>query len=354
VPRLRSPCPSSVTAPVTASVTIRRGLAWLVVGVTLLIGACTQVPMRTDDPVVAWSDITAQPLPPPGRRIAYGSDPEQFGELRLPSGDGPHPVVVVLHGGCWQSAYDLEHISHVSAALARSGLAVWTVEYRRLGHAGGGWTGTFDDVARGTNHLRALAEEHVLDLDRGVVLLGHSAGGHLALWLASRRTVLPVEQIEGEPVEIERAENERANSNRVPSEPAEAASFHFGLTLAVRGVVSLAGITDLRDYALGDGSCNAAVEPLLGGTFDAVPGRYAAASPIEQLPLGVPLRLLHGHLDSVVPLAQSERFAARARAAGDVAVVEVIEGAGHFDPIAPFAPAWPTVEAAVHEFFTAP
>ncbi|NGX17702.1 alpha/beta hydrolase [Wenzhouxiangella sp. XN24] len=283
----------------------------------------------TDDPVVSWSDITAQPLPPPGRRIAYGSDPEQFGELRLPSADGPHPVVVVLHGGCWQSAYDLEHISHVSAALARSGLAVWTVEYRRIGHAGGGWTGTFDDVVRGTNHLRVLAEENALDLDRGVALLGHSAGGHLALWLASRRTVPPAEQV-------------------------EAGSFDVGLALAVRGVVSLAGITDLRDYAAGDGSCNASVEPLLGGAFEAVPARYAAASPIEQVPLGVPARLLHGRLDSIVPLAQSERFAAQARAAGDAAVVEVIEGAGHFDLIAPFAPAWPSVEAAVHELFSAP
>jgi len=304
---------------------MRRGSTWLVVGVTLFIGACTQVPMRTaDDPTVAWSDIADLPLPPPGRRIAYGSDPEQFGELRLPAGDGPHPVAVVLHGGCWQSAYDLEHISHVSAALARSGIATWTVEYRRLGHAGGGWTGTFDDVIRGTDFVRTLPDDAALDLDRGIVLLGHSAGGHLALWLAARQN------------------------------QAGAASFVAGLALAIRGVVSLAGITDLRDYALGDGSCNAAVEPLLGGTFEAVPARYAAASPIEQVPLGVPLRLLHGRLDSIVPLAQSERFAARARAAGDVAAVEVIEGAGHFDLIAPFAPAWPTVEAAVHALFSAP
>jgi len=302
---------------------MRRGSTWLVVGVTLFIGACTQVPMRADDPTVAWSDIADLPLPPPGRRIAYGSDPEQFGELRLPAGAGPHPVAMVLHGGCWQSAYDLEHISHLSVALARSGLAVWTVEYRRLGHAGGGWTGTFDDVVRGTNQLQLLAEENALDLDRGVVLLGHSAGGHLALWLAAQRTAPHADPFAAQP------------------------------ELAVRGVVSLAGITDLRDYATGDGSCNTAVEPLLGGPATEVPARYAAASPIERVPLGVPLRLLHGRLDSIVPLAQSERFAAAARATGDDARVEIIEEAGHFALIAPFAPAWREVEAAVHGLFQA-
>lgn len=303
----------------------RRVAAWLVLGVTLFSGACTQVPMRTvDDPTVTWADIAALPLPPPGRRVAYGDDPEQFGELRLPAGNGPHPVVVILHGGCWQSAYDLEHISHVSAALAHSGFATWTVEYRRIGHAGGGWTGTFDDVLRGTNHLRSLADDAALDLDRGVVLLGHSAGGHLALWLASRQKLAQAEPFAATPA------------------------------LGIRGVVSLAGITDLRDYALGDGSCNAAVEPLLGGTAEAVPARYAVASPIEQAPFGVPLRLLHGRLDSIVPLEQSERFAARAQAGGDVVLVEAIDGAGHFDLIAPFAPAWVTVESAVHALFLAP
>lgn len=265
--------------------------------------------MRSDPPVT-WAQIAAQSRPEPAQRIAYGPDPLQFGELRLPEGAGPHPVVVLIHGGCWRSEYDLEHVAPVGAALARAGLAVWTLEYRRIGNAGGGWPGTFDDVSRGTDHLRALAPSHALDLDR-VVLAGHSAGGHLALWLAARR----------------------ATATETP--------------LRARGVVSLAGITDLRLYATGSGNCNAAVAELLGGMPDAATEIYARASPMELLPLGVPQHLLHGSADAIVPVEQSIRFAERARSRGDRSTAEILEGAGHFDLIAPFAPAWPRIEAAI-------
>lgn len=273
-------------------------------------GRCS--PVRMNEPVpdrepVAWSEIAAQPAPSPGQRIPYGDDPLQFGELRVPtSGKPPYPVVVLIHGGCWQSAYDLAHVLPVSESLARAGFAVWTLEYRRIGNAGGGWTGTFDDVARGTDALRTLAAPHRLDLER-VVFAGHSAGGHLALWLASRKA---------------------------PG-------------LRPRAVVSLAGITDLRRYSQGTGDCNASVAPLLGGLPDAVPDRYAQASPIELVPLGVPVRLVHGALDPIVPLEQSERFAEAARSRGDDAQVVVLPGAGHFDVIAPFAPGWTRVEAEI-------
>jgi acetyl esterase/lipase len=296
----------------------------------LALGACTATPVPAPEPAprrapVEWAEIAAQPRPAPGQRIAYDTGPHRFGELRLPDGRGPHPVVVLIHGGCWQSEYDLEHVAPLAAALTESGYATWTLEYRRIGATGGGWTATFDDVSRGTDHLRALAEDHPLDLER-VVLAGHSAGGHLALWLAAR-----------------------------PNLPAES-PLHAPDPLPVRGVVALAAITDLRAYGEGNGDCNASVAQLLGGGPDAVPERYAAASPVELVPLDVPVRLVHGELDAIVPLEQSERFHLRTlrRAPQGHARVTVVGGAGHFDVIAPFAPAWSLVEGAVRDLLQWP
>lgn len=259
----------------------------------------------------------------PARRIAYGGDPLQFGELRLPRGSGPHPVVVVIHGGCWLSEYDLEYMTPAAEALTRAGIATWTIEYRRVGNAGGGWPGTFQDVARGTDHLRELARTFPLDLDR-VVLLGHSAGGHLALWLAAR-------------------ENLPAESVLSPTDP-----------VPLRGVVSLAGITDLRAYHTGPRGCNAAVSRLLGGAPEQVPERYAQASPVELLPLRVPQRLLHGEADAIVPVEQSRVLAARASERGDDARVQVLEGADHFDPTRPDSDAWSAVESTVRSLLSLP
>lgn len=298
----------------------------------LALGACTATPVPAPEPAprsapVEWAEIVAQRRPPPGQRIAYDTGPHRFGELRLPDDTGPHPVVVLIHGGCWQSEYDLEHVAPLAAALTREGFATWTLEYRRIGATGGGWTATFDDVSRGTDHLRALAEDHPLDLDR-VVLAGHSAGGHLALWLAARH-------------------------NLPPESP-----LHASNPLPVRGVAAFAAITDLRAYGEGNGDCNASVAELLGGGPEAVPERYAAASPIELLPLGVPVHLVHGELDPIVPPAQSDRFTVRSvRAAGgrqDHARLWMVSGAGHFDVIAPFAPAWQSVKAAVHALLRGP
>ena len=130
-------------------------------------------------------DVLALPRPEAQHRIAYGPGPQQFGELRLPDGAGPHPVVIVVHGGCWLAEYDLGYMSSLAAALTADGVATWSIEYRRVGDDGGGWPGTFDDVGAAADHLREIAAEHELDLER-VVAVGHSAGGHLALWLAAR------------------------------------------------------------------------------------------------------------------------------------------------------------------------
>lgn len=265
---------------------------------------------------VTWEEISTLPAAPADKRISYGDDSLNFGDLRMPVGPGPHPLAVVIHGGCWRSENDLRHASHLSAELTRAAIATWMIEYRRIGDAGGGWPGTFLDVARGTDYVRTLAKQFPLDLSR-VLLVGHSAGGQLALWCAARRN-LP------------------RNSPLFSADP-----------LPVRGVVSLAGITDLRSFSVGSAYCNASVGPLLGGTPEKVPERYAQTSPIELLPIGVPQRLLHGVLDRFVPVEHSLAFARRAKDKGDDVEVSLIEGAGHFDLIAPFASAWRRVEQSV-------
>jgi acetyl esterase/lipase len=284
------------------------------------LAACTHLSPAPEPSsrMVTWSEFEARTRPPADHRVAYGEGPLHFGELRLPAGPGPHPLAVLIHGGCWRAQYDLGYMTHAAAALARAGIATWTIEFRRIGDEGGGWPGTFHDVARAADHVRELAARHPVDTTR-VVLVGHSAGGHLALWLAARRN-LPTDS-----------------------------PLHTADPVAVRGVVPLAGITDLRAYGAEPGNCNAAVPLLLGGTPEQVPDRYAQASPIELLPLGVPVRLVHGTLDPTVRIEQSERMATTARARGDDARVVPLAGGGHFDVVAPWAPAWSSVEAAVVE-----
>jgi acetyl esterase/lipase len=292
--------------------------AFLATSFALAVAACTSVAPVTAATPATWDDVVALPAPSRATRIAYGAAPKQFGDLRVPAGPGPHPVAILLHGGCWQAEYDLEYLGHLADRLAASGIATWSLEYRGIGDDGGGWPGTFDDVAAGVAHLRTLAPAHGLDLDR-VVVAGHSAGGHLALWLAANR---------GQPIS--------SGASDAPAIP-------------IRGVVGIAGITDLREYAAGAGSCNQSVVPLLGGTAAQVPARYAAASPPEMQALGVPTRLLIGALDPIVSPAANTRFAEQARVRGDRVDVVVIDGAGHFDPVLPDGPAAMQVQQAIRD-----
>ena len=269
--------------------------------------------------MIPYSELTAAAVAPADHRIAYGEAPLQFGELRMPAGTDSVPLVVLIHGGCWRSQYDVRHVAPAAAEIARQGMAVWTVEYRRIGDPGGGWPGTFDDIAHAVDHVRRLSAQFPrIDTNR-VVLMGHSAGGQLALWAASRK------------------QNEMTGLFRSAIAP-----------FKVAGVVSLAGITDLAEYGAGSGGCNQSVSPLLGGTPQQQPLRYKAVSPKERLPIGVPIRLVHGEADPIVPLAQSRTFLDSMRRAGDRGLLDVVTGAGHFDVLAPQAEAWKTVMHALH------
>lgn len=255
------------------------------------------------------------PAPAAGARLSYGPEPLHYGELRLPAGPGPHPVVLALHGGFWRAAYDLTYMGHICAALAAAGVATWNVEYRRVGNPGGGWPGTFHDVARAADYLRTLAPRYRLDLSR-VVTLGHSAGGHLALWLAARR--------------------------RIPLGDA----LYDARPLDIRGGVALGGVVDLV-AAWERHLSNGAVRALMGQSPLEAPGRYATASPMALLPLGVPQLLVHGTDDDTVPYAIAEGYAVAARAAGDTVTLLALHGAGHFEPVDPGSRDWPIVLKAV-------
>lgn len=266
---------------------------------------------------IGYLDLLASERAAADLRIAYGSDALQFGDLWLPAGAGPHPLVVMIHGGCWRADLPgLELMDYACEDLRRHGLAVWNIEYRRIGHQGGGYPGSFGDVALAVDHARELARPHGLDLSR-VVLTGHSAGGHLAVWALGR--------------------------HRLPtSSPLWSAD-----PLPVRGAVPLAGIIDLKAYhASGPDACGGP------GTIDALVGRaerqgdvYADTSPPRLLPLGAAQVMVSGQLDHIVPSSFGAAYGEAAAAAGDPARVIDFEGAGHFELIDPTSQAWPTIRA---------
>jgi acetyl esterase/lipase len=246
-----------------------------------------------------------------GRTYRYGAERSQRGDLHLPGGEGPHPVIVLVHGGSWQRRYGRAVMRAIAAALVMRGWAVWNIEYRRVGD-GGGWPETFADVAAAIDRLDGLHPS--LDLGR-VDVLGHSAGGHLALWAAGR-TRLPT----GAPGAI-------AGRARVP----------------IARVVSLAGVCDLAGaYRQWHGG---AVRALMGGSPDRLPERYEAADPMRRVPLSVPTLLVHGVLDETVSVEISRSYAHAARAAGaEVELVEIDGEAGrHRAFIDPRGSAWAPV-----------
>lgn len=269
--------------------------------------------------MLSVADYQAQPAAPPDERVSYGPLPDQFADLYLPSGAGPHPAILLIHGGCWRAQYGLEPLGLLCLALRDAGLAVWSVEYRRLG-SGGGWPTTFLDVAAAADSLRGLGDRCGIDLGR-VIAAGHSAGGQLALWLAARSRLPP-------------------GSALFQPKP-----------LGLRGVLALAALADLAEGAR-RGLCGGACAELLGGAPEAQPERYAQASPAALLPLGLPQRHIAGALDPVVPADYLASYVAAASAAGDNASLELLPNAGHFEPVAGHGPAWEIVRAAALDLLT--
>ena len=249
-------------------------------------------------------------------RIRYGDDPNQFAELRFPNGKGAFPMLFVVHGGFWQSVYDLSHIGHFCAAFTSEGIITCNIEYRRIGNAGGGWPVTFQDISLATrNILESMSNDSRFDRAR-TAIVGHSAGGHLALWLAG--------------------------SHRINRD----SSLHDDRKQEIGGAISLAGVSDLRlawRQRLGHGI----VTRLMGGTPDEYPERYNAGSPIELLPTGARQVLVHGAADDIVPVSQSEAYVQRAEKLGDRSTLVKLDGTGHFELIDPESKAWPSVARAV-------
>lgn len=274
---------------------------------------------QPDTPVMTARDLIALPVKAPDHVLRYGPAPSQYGELRLPAGHGPHPLVVLVHGGCFRADFaDARSIGAMADALTREGIATWSIEYRRLGEPGGGWPGTYLDVGAGVDYVRQLVPRYRLDLSR-VVFLGHSAGGHLAHWAAARARLTPGSVL-------------HADHPYVP-----------------RGVINLAGRMDMTvgidEY---DATCGIPVlRALLGGLPSQVPERYAQVSLPGLLPLSVRQVMIWGSREDFVPESQARAYVAAAQRAGDQAELRIVPGAGHFEPASPASYAWPTVLGAV-------
>jgi acetyl esterase/lipase len=249
-------------------------------------------------------DILSRTPPAADARLRYGDDPNQFGDLRLPPGKGGHPTVMFIHGGFWRARYDLLHAGHLCAALSKLGWATWNVEYRRVGNTGGGWPDSFEDLLAAERFLGQVARRYSLDVSHTVVM-GHSAGGQLALCLAARLK-------------------------------------------STRHAVSLAGVVDLKQ-AFELHLSHDAVAEFLGGSPATVPEHYREADPMELRINGVEQWLVHGDADDIVPPQFSARYVAAKARAGEKAELLALKGAGHFDVIDPGSAAWPRVRGLLEK-----
>ncbi len=269
---------------------------------------------------ITFRDLLARPRATPTKIVTYGPAPHQFAELWLPQGPGPHRTLVMIHGGCWLA--DLpgtELMAYLSEDLRRHGYAVWSIDYRRIGDEGGGYPGTFVDTATAIDKLKEIAPAEKLDLGK-LVAIGHSAGGHLATWSAARP--------------------------RLPKTSAVAKES----SLAIAGVISLAGINDLKAYReSGPSACGGppTIDALTGAAMRSKTDILADTSPAALLPLGVRQIVISGALDKIVPPVFGKDYVAAATKKGDTVKEITIENAGHFELIDPTSDAWTTIRAEI-------
>ncbi len=265
-----------------------------------------------DPKLLTWPDLTSRSRPAPDATISYGADPYQKVDLWLPKATGRHRTVLMVHGGCWQTEIaDRSLMNWIADDLRRRGYAVWNIDYRGVDRPGGGYPGTFADAAAATDALRDHAARYQLDLTK-VVAVGHSAGGHLALWLAGRA--------------------------RLP----KGSALRTDRPLPIAQVISLGGLPDLEATAASpDNGCGTdVVARLTGSPSPARADVFADTSVPRLLPLGVPQHLVNGENDRIIPMRLGTGYEAQARAKGDRVALHRVAATGHVELIAPESAAW--------------
>ena len=304
--------------------------------VAFALSACTATPAptgteaapspSTEPTFLNQSDVDIMerlPATVPDARIRYDESPLTYGDIRIPT-DGEsetYPLVVLIHGGAWESSYNSDYFDQLAEALADAGVATWNLEFRRLNNPGSEFPGMFLDIAHGVDFVRDLAERYPIDVDN-VVVMGHSSGGHLAAWAAGRKNI-------------------PRDSELFAEDP-----------LAVRGVVDLAGVLDL-EHAFEAGRTDV-LDVVGAADGQGLSAKAPATSPIRLLPLGVPQTLIIGTEDSPWRIESDQRYRAAGTAAGDDVKVVTLEGANHFDVVDVCSPAWVPIVTAVFEYVDLP
>ena len=276
--------------------------------------------------LLSYKDVLARARPSSAERFTYGADKNQFADLGIPTGPGPYPVVVLIHGGCWIAALPgLELLNPIADDLRNRKYAVWNIEYRRADQPGGGYPGTFSDVGLALDKLRTIAGERRLNL-ASIVVIGHSAGGHLALWAAGR------------------------------SQLPKSSSLYSANPLPIAQVVSLGGIGDLKLFQpFAEPVCGSdVVAKLVGEKTADRPDVFSDTSPAEFLPIRVRQTMVHGVFDDAVSPYFGLAYQTLAKRRGDSVDLIIIDGAGHFEVIAPWTPAWKKVLAVLRPSWSSP
>ena len=282
------------------------------------LAAVTMVPMQTEPtkPLLTWDDLSSRAKPAPDATIAYGEDNMQKVDVWLPATPRakrkPFPTVLMVHGGCWTTSIaDRSLMNWIADDLRKSGIAVWNIDYRGVDRSGGGYPGTFLDAGKAADALATHAERYRLD-SKHVVAVGHSAGGHLALWLAGR--------------------------GKLPQDSA----LRMAQPLRIAHAISLGGLPDLEATAASpDNGCGTeVVADLVGKPAAARPDVYRDTSVPRLLPIGVAQDLVNGAEDRIIPVRLGTGYVAQATTAGDRAALHVIAATGHVELVAPESAAW--------------